>query len=78
MECSDLGKFKNGMFILGKIQEWNVQIFGLLNFKFVMFLVIQFWVVQSLCLSFLGSDGAVLRRAPGRGGLRTPSTRHCE
>jgi hypothetical protein len=24
--------------------------------------VIQFGVVQSLCLSFLGSDGAVLRR----------------
>ena len=36
----------------------------------------SFEVVQSLCLSFLGSDGAVLQLAPGSGGLRAPSGGH--
>ena len=38
----------------------------------------SFEVVQSLCLSFLGSDGAVLQRAPGSGGLRAPSPLHAK
>ena len=56
--------------------EMKCSDFGLVQHKFVMFLVIHFWVVQPLCLSFPGSDGAVLRCVPSRGRLRTPSQGH--